>query len=1136
MNGSRLSPTRQSGLTSPLVSPLVTTKVEEVGSDASSFDSKYQYERGRQKLQKIMQKNNAVVEFQQAAKDRWRVQKDKQLCFTSITTLVLMVTQNILVWQMANSAQPAEDGLRVEQDKHPVLYIIVWGLYAVMAVLTLFALFILFTYYSTLYRLKRSQLMQALTDSRDVNPENAKHLSSKAQFFRPLYSRFLGEVLVQLIFPYPIIDRGTIFYQFLLIGMFARLYILARLLHTSSRAFRRRNQIRSQYQDFRRMNLKISWSLTIKMAFYKYMWAMVSVFTVLVLLALSFCLYVVERGTIDNEAFGDLGNCLWFAYVTFTTIGFGDMVPKTVSGRVVTVFIGICGQVIISAFGGVVTNKLAPTKTQQLVTEYLENQDAELAYKNAAVQLIQSVWRARRSRLRAKMMSAVNKNNSSKKNTSSPSNLSINGNSRGGAASAIGSKVRPGNSGKVKTSRSRELVYAAVKRFRSKRYQLAKSSLQAIDPVIDQKLDVISQSIEDHGDALTRILAHLDGITSPLSLGGQGSGGVGGSGGPHKKRDGAQLFSFAFTSPGSTNGKSSPPITAGRRRTASMLGAASGPMHRRQPGPMQLSRMRSSSITGKQQFSPLFGRVSPGRRLSYLEHAGSAPLRRRRSDASDYSACSHAPQIRIGTVSSVSNDDPEDASKRSLGGPSAQTVRKDVYCRSPDAQPAPPPTLPNQALLQQQGSTLLQQQQQHGSGGDSDPSVDAATDDRATEAADEPEPKQRNTFNRTVPVASLLASGKLDRKERERAMRGRKSPLVFDDRRPADPPQQPVPRRQLAADDAGELAAANGSVATLCSQGSSSGSESTAEGLLEPATPFIPSGAAEASPGSILKKRRGYGAGSGHKLATGQHPTPHFNQPAPGGAGRGGPIVVLDETSSDEDAQHPRRSAKRKPAFVEPLAKPAATLSQGRRREPPASAANPPAHANNATPAATSTAAVGNKTASAAAARGQKRARDEFFSSGSFEGLLGTAKQRGTVFDRDSDDDIVAHVPPQAQKKGGYYYYDDTTPCKTAFTAKPYERLVSPQATKVDGPGFKGTPAGSNPLLADAAGSSVNSKERLFVNESSFGVDVLPRPGEVALDVDDSDAGPAPGRRHRKNGSSKDSPGYINLDISLADL
>jgi len=56
--------------------------------------------------------------------------------------------------------------------------------------------------------------------------------------------------------------------------------------------------------------------------------------------------YLLEHG--HNPQFGELPDGLWWAFVTLTTVGYGDIVPITSGGRIVAVFTMIFGIVVYS--------------------------------------------------------------------------------------------------------------------------------------------------------------------------------------------------------------------------------------------------------------------------------------------------------------------------------------------------------------------------------------------------------------------------------------------------------------------------------------------------------------------------------------------------------------------------------------------------------------------------------------------------------------------------------------------------------------------------------------------------------------------------------------------------------------------
>lgn len=63
-------------------------------------------------------------------------------------------------------------------------------------------------------------------------------------------------------------------------------------------------------------------------------------------------MYVVENG---EEGFTSIPQSIYWAIVTVTTVGYGDMIPHTVVGKVISSFVMIIGYAIIAVPTGIVT-------------------------------------------------------------------------------------------------------------------------------------------------------------------------------------------------------------------------------------------------------------------------------------------------------------------------------------------------------------------------------------------------------------------------------------------------------------------------------------------------------------------------------------------------------------------------------------------------------------------------------------------------------------------------------------------------------------------------------------------------------------------------------------------------------------
>lgn len=64
-----------------------------------------------------------------------------------------------------------------------------------------------------------------------------------------------------------------------------------------------------------------------------------------VILSCSVLVLLVER---DNQGITNFGDALWWAFVTITTVGYGDTVPTTMAGRVVAVVLMFVGITVFS--------------------------------------------------------------------------------------------------------------------------------------------------------------------------------------------------------------------------------------------------------------------------------------------------------------------------------------------------------------------------------------------------------------------------------------------------------------------------------------------------------------------------------------------------------------------------------------------------------------------------------------------------------------------------------------------------------------------------------------------------------------------------------------------------------------------
>jgi len=79
---------------------------------------------------------------------------------------------------------------------------------------------------------------------------------------------------------------------------------------------------------------------------------------VIVLLAAAAIAYALE-GRAQPDAFGSIPQSLWWAMVTVTTTGYGDVVPHTPAGRVLAGGLMLCGFSVLALLAGILANGFA---------------------------------------------------------------------------------------------------------------------------------------------------------------------------------------------------------------------------------------------------------------------------------------------------------------------------------------------------------------------------------------------------------------------------------------------------------------------------------------------------------------------------------------------------------------------------------------------------------------------------------------------------------------------------------------------------------------------------------------------------------------------------------------------------------
>lgn len=106
--------------------------------------------------------------------------------------------------------------------------------------------------------------------------------------------------------------------------------------------------------------------------------AMALLFTVTFIAGLS--IYLVEHGV--NPVFNDMSDGLWWAFVTLTSVGYGDVYPITGIGRIIAVITMLFGMMVYSLVIANLTRILIAEDTQKNIEEktvHIEKDDEKAA-------------------------------------------------------------------------------------------------------------------------------------------------------------------------------------------------------------------------------------------------------------------------------------------------------------------------------------------------------------------------------------------------------------------------------------------------------------------------------------------------------------------------------------------------------------------------------------------------------------------------------------------------------------------------------------------------------------------------------------------------------------------------------------
>lgn len=218
------------------------------------------------------------------------------------------------------------------------------------------------------------------------------------------WKEMVAEMGICLLAPYPFLNniyvseyyedwKASVTYQandYLLFCMFLRFYLPIRFILMITTFMNPRSQ------RICNMNgCEANYMFAIKALMKKIPYTVITISMSTSVVILGFCLRMFERGLSEasGQDFNNVLNSFWNVFVTMTTVGYGELYPKTGMGRFVGIIICMWGVFIVSFFVVTVNNMLNFTSNEDKAYQILMKLSFKEELKRRAVRVLGSAFR-----------------------------------------------------------------------------------------------------------------------------------------------------------------------------------------------------------------------------------------------------------------------------------------------------------------------------------------------------------------------------------------------------------------------------------------------------------------------------------------------------------------------------------------------------------------------------------------------------------------------------------------------------------------------------------------------------------------------------------------------------------------------
>ncbi|KAL2084321.1 hypothetical protein ACEWY4_019839 [Coilia grayii] len=168
--------------------------------------------------------------------------------------------------------------------------------------------------------------------------------------------------------------------------MFLRLYLMHRTILLHSKVL-----LNASYRTIGSLNkINFTFRFLLKVLMNKYPARTLLVFILLFWFLASWTLTLCER-QVQLET-GNMHTALWLTAITFLTVGYGDVSPRTSCGKVVCLFTGLMGVASTAMMVAVMTRKLALNKGEKHVHFFMTDFQITKRVRHAAANVLRECW------------------------------------------------------------------------------------------------------------------------------------------------------------------------------------------------------------------------------------------------------------------------------------------------------------------------------------------------------------------------------------------------------------------------------------------------------------------------------------------------------------------------------------------------------------------------------------------------------------------------------------------------------------------------------------------------------------------------------------------------------------------------